>query len=375
MATTTTSISVATNADLDSFTLSDDKYLVMGVARTATAADIKQAFRRLALLYHPDRHSGSAQTRAEEIFKRISAANETLSNPALRAEYDQMLARGETSDLAAEARRQQIDPLDQILADILTYQHIFDDGLRHTPPLLRDSVYNSLITADVRKDKRAKRGTDGQEGRFEQIVGDMPLRDAPEGIAHFGMFTAGSVILTNLRVFFAFMSSQTDTKGNVQTTYTYSNLQAASFPSMRYVSIDCTDRVLNRFTVSIGTDQPIEFVPKISQLGKLLLLCSIWGVPVQPRESYSRRSEYKNWRLTFPAVGATIVAVLFVLAAFWKSINASSSAQEPGSGFMKAGVAATLTAGILVLTWGVIQLHRAYGRRGVVDLLQESSSA
>jgi len=373
MATTTTSISVATNADLDSFTLSDDKYLVMGVARTATAADIKQAFRRLALLYHPDRHSGSAQTRAEEIFKRISAANETLSNPALRAEYDQLLARGETSDLAAEARRQQIDPLDQILADILTYQHIFDDGLRHTPPLLRDSVYHSLITADVRKDKRVKRGTGEQKDRFERIVGDMPLLQPPTGVRLLGLFTAGSVILTNLRVFYAFMTSRTETKGNVQTTYTDTYLRAVAFPSMEYVRIDCTDRAHKRFTVSIAADEPFEFVPKISQLGKLLLLCSIWGVRVEPRETYSRRSEYKDALLTNPFVGATIVAAFFGLVGLCRLFDWPSP--EPGIGFVMTGAAAALTVGILVLTWGVIQLHRAYGRRGVADLLQESASA
>ncbi len=63
-----------------------DPYTVLGVARTADAAEIKAAYRRLALQYHPDRNAGSQE--AEERFKEISEAYATLRDPEQRARFD-----------------------------------------------------------------------------------------------------------------------------------------------------------------------------------------------------------------------------------------------------------------------------------------------
>lgn len=65
-----------------------DYYEVLGLARTASADDIKQAFRRLALKHHPDRNP-SNKKEAEERFKDISEAYEVLSDAQKRAQYDQ----------------------------------------------------------------------------------------------------------------------------------------------------------------------------------------------------------------------------------------------------------------------------------------------
>ena len=50
----------------------DDLYSVLGVSKTATAEEIKKAYRNLAFKYHPDRNPGDKA--AEEKFKQISAA-------------------------------------------------------------------------------------------------------------------------------------------------------------------------------------------------------------------------------------------------------------------------------------------------------------
>ena len=65
-----------------------DYYKVLGVEKTATADDLKKAYRKLALKYHPDKNPGNKQ--AEEKFKEVNEANEVLSNPENRKKYDQM---------------------------------------------------------------------------------------------------------------------------------------------------------------------------------------------------------------------------------------------------------------------------------------------
>ena len=65
-----------------------DYYEVLGVARDATEESIKKAYRKLALKWHPDRHKGDEQEKAEAQFKRISEANEVLSDPEKRKKYD-----------------------------------------------------------------------------------------------------------------------------------------------------------------------------------------------------------------------------------------------------------------------------------------------
>ena len=64
-----------------------DYYKVLGVERTADQDSIKQAFRRLAAKYHPDRNQAKG---AEERFKEINEANEVLSDTTKRARYDQL---------------------------------------------------------------------------------------------------------------------------------------------------------------------------------------------------------------------------------------------------------------------------------------------
>ena len=63
-----------------------DFYTVLGVARTASDDDIKKAYRKLAMTYHPDRNGGSKD--AEERFKEITEAYDVLRDPQKRAMYD-----------------------------------------------------------------------------------------------------------------------------------------------------------------------------------------------------------------------------------------------------------------------------------------------
>ena len=69
-----------------------DFYAVLGVKKDVTDAELKKAYRKLARQYHPDSNPGNAA--AEARFKEISEAHSVLSDPAQRAEYDQLRAMG-----------------------------------------------------------------------------------------------------------------------------------------------------------------------------------------------------------------------------------------------------------------------------------------
>ncbi len=65
-----------------------DYYKILGVEPTASSEEIKRAYRKLALQYHPDRNPGDKA--AEERFKEIAEAYEVLADPSKRAKYDQL---------------------------------------------------------------------------------------------------------------------------------------------------------------------------------------------------------------------------------------------------------------------------------------------
>jgi len=70
-----------------------DYYKILGVSKSASAKEIKAAYRKLAQKYHPDKNPGDAK--AEARFKEINEANAVLSDPEKRKRYDQLGANWE----------------------------------------------------------------------------------------------------------------------------------------------------------------------------------------------------------------------------------------------------------------------------------------
>ena len=66
-----------------------DYYDVLGVAKTASAEDLKKAYRRLARKYHPDLQPGAKKTEMEQKFKELNEAYEVLGHEVTRKKYDQ----------------------------------------------------------------------------------------------------------------------------------------------------------------------------------------------------------------------------------------------------------------------------------------------
>ncbi len=85
-----------------------DYYAILGVSRGAGADDIKSAFRKLAMKYHPDRNKGDKA--AEARFKEINEANEVLSDPEKRQKYDRYGDQWQHGEEMERMRREQGAP-------------------------------------------------------------------------------------------------------------------------------------------------------------------------------------------------------------------------------------------------------------------------
>jgi molecular chaperone DnaJ len=106
-----------------------DYYEVLGVSRGATEAEIKSAYRKLAIRYHPDKNPGDAE--AEEKFKEGAEAYSVLSDADQRARFDRFGHAGVSSGAAGAQGSwgaQGFGGIEDILGDLFGFGDVFGGG-------------------------------------------------------------------------------------------------------------------------------------------------------------------------------------------------------------------------------------------------------
>jgi molecular chaperone DnaJ len=103
-----------------------DYYEVLGISRDVNEADLKKAYRRLAMKHHPDRNQDNEES--ETMFKEAKEAYDVLSNPQKRAAYDQFGHAGVDQSAGSGAGGFGGDPFGDIFGDV--FGDIFGGGRR-----------------------------------------------------------------------------------------------------------------------------------------------------------------------------------------------------------------------------------------------------
>lgn len=143
-----------------------DYYEILGVARDVSDEDLKKAYRKLVLQYHPDRNPGDKT--AEEKIREINAAYEVVGDPEKRRAYDRLRFGDEVRDEAP-------DP--NVILEQME-QKLFDEGRKELFALLiKDTKRIKAELAIVRERTVAAQGYDTFK---ERIVAERAAEILPE---------------------------------------------------------------------------------------------------------------------------------------------------------------------------------------------------
>jgi molecular chaperone DnaJ len=151
-----------------------DYYEVLAVSRQCTPAELKTAYRKLALQYHPDRNPGDTQ--AEDLFKEASEAYEVLSDPDKRARYDRFGHAGNTFEGFGGFNAASINEvLGEIFGDIFGGTRARRGGrsrgadLRYNLEVsFEEAAFGSEVQVKIPKPKRCE-ACDGTGSKDKQI--------------------------------------------------------------------------------------------------------------------------------------------------------------------------------------------------------------
>ena len=133
-----------------------DFYELLGVAETASASEIRQAYLRLAREKHPDRFVDAAEKRqAEVLFREITTAFNTLTNPASRQEYDEARLRPQLNtpaEIASDAFARGQEQLAQ--GELDEAVQLFRTAVHHAP---QEPAYHVALGRALGRDPKHAR--------------------------------------------------------------------------------------------------------------------------------------------------------------------------------------------------------------------------
>jgi len=136
-----------------------DYYEILGVSRTATESEVKKAYRKLALQYHPDKNPGDES--AEVAFKEVSEAFDVLSDVEKRRLYDQYGHEG----LSARGYGQSFTDVNDIFS--------------HFSDIFEGSLFEGIFGGGARGGRRAR----GHRGADLRIDLELTLEEAATGVS------------------------------------------------------------------------------------------------------------------------------------------------------------------------------------------------
>jgi DnaJ-class molecular chaperone len=135
--------------------MAKDYYQILGVSRNATNDEIKKAYRKLAMQYHPDRNPGKEKW-ANDKFKEINEAYAILGDPEKRSQYDQFGTIGDIGDIFGSTFTRG------------TFEDMIKDfggaGLRFD---FLDDIFSDSLGGRGYSFKKFDKGFGGREMRFE----------------------------------------------------------------------------------------------------------------------------------------------------------------------------------------------------------------
>ncbi len=142
-----------------------DYYNLLGVERNATGQDIKKAYRKMAMKYHPDRNPGNEKW-ANDKFKEVNEAFGILGDPEKRKQYDQFGTVGTADDMFRSTYTRS------------TFEDLMKDfggaGLRFD---FLDSIFEDVLGGTGFSFGRFGRGFGGQKGKRFETKGGINLKD------------------------------------------------------------------------------------------------------------------------------------------------------------------------------------------------------
>lgn len=131
----------------------DDPYLVLGIARTATAGEVKRAYRQLIMVWHPDHHTGAPEFQrreAERRFKRIHAAYKAITTPGIVAPEEPREEQRQPPGQAEPSRDAQLAAIRSVVGStaLRMLPGISHHNYRRISSVVEKLLQNTLMQGD-----------------------------------------------------------------------------------------------------------------------------------------------------------------------------------------------------------------------------------